>query len=53
MLKDMNKLDITQDEIGYIESMRDTIPQKEAVKPNIPLLDFSKLKGTSSVAQSQ
>ena len=45
MMGELNKLDMTQDEITQ---------NCEAKKPAIPLLDFSKLKnGSSSVTQSQ
>lgn len=49
MFNGVNNLDITQDEIAMneLESLRQDI---EAIgnpnKPSIPLLDFSKLKGS-------
>jgi hypothetical protein len=55
MFNGVNNLDITQDEIALndIESLRqdiEAIGNPNMSKPSIPLLDFSKLKGSSTQA---
>jgi hypothetical protein len=50
LINDLGHLDIESDynEVDDYDSLRDEIPQKdETKKPKVPLLDFTRLNGTS------